>query len=102
MALALMGGLLTGGCSTKAGDATPMPLGDGPVNTGTFPNLNIPQQAAAPQLTQEETDAKLAALRRAQHTQSPGATYESAEQRRKRLKLLGDEQAETLRVIEAN
>jgi hypothetical protein len=35
----------------------------GPKDTGTFPNLNIARQQAAPQFTDEETKAKLATLK---------------------------------------
>ena len=46
-------------------------------------------------------DAKLAQLRAKQQTQNPGSTpVESPEARRKRLQLLQDEQADTLKVIE--
>jgi hypothetical protein len=34
----------------------------GPINTGTFPNLNIPPQVAAKQFTPEEQQAKMAEL----------------------------------------
>ena len=73
-----------------------------PTDTGTFPNLNIPQRAATTQLTPEETEAQLASLRAAaQQQQSPAGEAESAEARRKRLQVLQAEQAETLRVIES-
>lgn len=35
----------------------------GPKDTGSFPNLNIARQQAAPQFTDEETKAKLAELK---------------------------------------
>jgi hypothetical protein len=88
-------------CSSTAED---VPMAEGrsgaPTDTGTFPNLNIPQQAATAQFTEEETQAKLSALRAAQQRQSPGTAVESPEARRKRLQLLQAEQAETLKVIE--
>ncbi len=72
-----------------------------PTDTGTFPNLNIPKQAATAQFTEEEKEAKLAQLRAVQHEQNPGAApVESPEVKRKRLQLLQDEQDETLKVIE--
>jgi hypothetical protein len=73
----------------------------GPTDTGTFPNLNIPRQAATAQFTEEEKQAKLAQLRAVQQSQDPGAPVESPEARRKRLKLAADEQADTLKVIES-
>ncbi len=93
---------LAAGCTSV--ETVPVAEGrtGGPVDTGTFPNLNVPQQAAAPQLTQAETDAKLAALRAAAARQSPGAGVETAEARRRRLQLTADDQADTLNVIEGN
>lgn len=90
------------GCSTASDEGAPMALGEGPANTGTFPNLNVPQQAAAPQLSSDETATKIAALRRAQQGQTGPTSYETSEQRRKRLQLIGEEQDETLKVIENN
>ena len=90
-------------CSSTTLEDVPVAEGrsGGPTDTGTFPNLNIPQQAATTQFTDEERDAKLAQLRAKQQTQSPGSTpVESPEARRKRLQLLQDEQADTLKVIE--
>ena len=94
---------LAAGC-TSVEETVPVAEGrtGGPIETGTFPNLNVPQHAAAAQLTQAETDAKLAALRSAAARQSPGAAGETAEARKKRLQLLADDQADTLKVIEGN
>jgi hypothetical protein len=101
-AMAVIAGLALGGCTSAPEDTAPAGFAERGANTGTFPNLNIPQRAAAPQLTQEETDAKLARLRGLQQRQSPGAPVETSEERRKRLKLIGEDQAETLKVIEEN
>ena len=101
-ALAGIVGLALVGCTSAPEDTAPSGFAERGANTGTFPNLNIPQRAAAPQLTQEETDAKLARLRGLQQRQSPGAPVETSEERRKRLKLIGEDQAETLKVIEEN
>ena len=95
------------GCSTveppplSRYDQAALAAGRGPIDTGTFPNLNVPQQAATRQFTTEERDAKLAALSAEQQRLAPGST-ETPEQRRRRLKLLADEQQETLEVIENN
>ncbi|PSJ59768.1 hypothetical protein [Pseudaminobacter soli (ex Li et al. 2025)] len=40
------------------------------VNTGTYPNLNIAPQVAAPQLSDEEKNAKLAGLKAVQNAQA--------------------------------
>jgi hypothetical protein len=90
-------------CSSTTVEDVPMAEGrsGGPTDTGTFPNLNIPQQAATTQFTNEERDAKLAQLRAKQQAQSPGSSpVESPEARRKRLQISQDEQSETLKVIE--
>ncbi len=100
--LAVIAGLALGGCTSTPEDTAPVGFAERGANTGTFPNLNIPQHAAAPQLTNEETEAKLARLRSLERTQSPGSAVETAEERRKRLKLVGEDQAETLKVIEQN
>jgi hypothetical protein len=95
--------LFIAACSSTVLEDVPVAEGrrGGPTDTGTFPNLNIPQQAATTQFTDEERDAKLAQLRARQQTQNPGSTpVESPEARRKRLQLLQDEQADTLKVIE--
>jgi hypothetical protein len=102
-AAALAAALAVAACSNTTNEDVPVAAGrsGGPVDTGTFPNLNIPQQAATTQFTDEERDAKLAELRARQQTQDPGAApVESAEARRKRLQVLQDEQADTLKVIE--
>jgi hypothetical protein len=102
-AAVLASALSIAACSTSTVEDVPMAEGrsGGPTDTGTFPNLNIPQQAATAQFTEEEKQAKLAQLRAVQHTQSLGAApVESPEAKRKRLQLLQDEQDDTLKVIE--
>lgn len=73
-----------------------------PTDTGTFPNLNVPQHAAASQFTADEKEAKLARLTALQQKQNPGAgdSASDAEAARKRLKASVDDQEETLKVIE--
>ena len=100
-ATALAAALFSAACSSTVEDV-PVAEGrsGGPTDTGTFPNLNIPRQAATTQFTQDETQAKLAQLRAVQQRQNPGAPVESAEAQRKRLQVSQDEQANTLKVIE--
>lgn len=95
--------LFVAACSTSTVEDVPVAEGrsGGPTDTGTFPNLNVPQQAAAAQFTDQEREAKLARLRGVQHAQASDAPVETAEARRRRLKLSADEQEETLRVIES-
>jgi hypothetical protein len=49
--------------STNTDGATSLAAGEGPKDTGTFPNLNIKPQVAAPQFTDAERNAKLAELK---------------------------------------
>ncbi|RUX43762.1 hypothetical protein EOA33_28515 [Mesorhizobium sp. M4A.F.Ca.ET.050.02.1.1] len=66
----LSAGLAAGGCSTSnTTNAAPVAGVEGPKDTGSYPNLNIPPQVAAKQLTKEETDAKLAQLKGEQQAQ---------------------------------
>jgi len=51
------------GCSSTSSGPTPVAVNAGPKDTGTFPNLNIKPQVAAPQFTEEEKNAKLAELK---------------------------------------
>jgi hypothetical protein len=101
-AAALVALLSTAACSSTTLDDVPAAEGrsGGPTDTGTFPNLNVPQQAATAQFTEDEKQAKLAQLRGLQQRQNPGAPVETAEARRQRLQVSQDEQANTLKVIE--
>lgn len=66
----LCGLLPAGGCtSDNANGPTPVATAQGPKDTGSYPNLNIPPQVAAKQLTKEETAAKLAQLKADQQAQ---------------------------------
>lgn len=73
--MALMAGLVgmllpTGSCtSTSANNTAPTALTEGPKDTGSYPNLNIPPQVAAKQFTKEETAANLAKLKAEQQAQ---------------------------------
>ena len=113
----MVGAVGLSGCSTSSIDdispsAAPSATGSGAfpdapavagaTNTGTFPNLNDVPKAANSQLSPQERDAKLAALEAAREGQRPPGSRETEEQRRKRLKLLADRQADTLKVIESN
>ena len=93
----------TGCASSTSADAPAFSGAEaaGPIDTGTYPNLNIAPRAAAEQFTPEEAAAKLAALEAARQIQAPGATAETEEARRRRLKLLSDGQSDTLQVIES-
>ena len=62
--------LAAGGCtSANTGNGMNTGLTQGPQDTGSYPNLNIPPQVAAKQLTPEETQAKLALLKGEQQGQ---------------------------------
>jgi hypothetical protein len=63
--------LAAGGCtSANTGNGMNVGLTQGAQDTGSYPNLNIPPQVAAKQLTPEETQAKLALLKGEQQAQA--------------------------------
>jgi len=101
-AVALAAAMLATACTSSTLEDVPAAEGrSGSVtDTGTFPNLNIPRQAATQQFTEAEKQAKLAQLHAVQQRQNPGASGESPEAKRKRLQVLQDEQDATLKVIE--
>ncbi|MGX9177687.1 hypothetical protein [Mesorhizobium sp. BHbdii] len=72
--------LAIAGCSsTNIEGATPVAATDGPKNTGTYPNLNIPPQVAAKQFTEAEKNAKLAQLKADEQAQaSKGGAVKAA------------------------
>jgi hypothetical protein len=92
------------GCATSPVEEAALAPGRSgmPTDTGTFPNLNIPQQAATTQFTEDEKQAKLSRLTALQQKQNPGGTDSAAaaEAQRKKLKVSADGQDETLKVIE--
>ncbi|WP_225247961.1 hypothetical protein [Mesorhizobium sp. J8] len=68
----LVGVLLpAGGCTSTSPNnaAAPTALTEGPRDTGSYPNLNVPPQVAAKQFTKEETAANLAQLKAEQQAQ---------------------------------
>lgn len=69
--------VVAAGCGTTIEDAVP-----GARRTGAYPNLNIPPEAAANQLTDEEAEAGIAAVaaaRRAQQAAGAGKSESEAE-----------------------
>lgn len=107
LALAVVASVASAGCTSSAleeGVPPPRPGATGvPTNTGTYPNLNVAPKAAATQMTVEERDAKLAALRAAQQRQGPPGGSASSDAEKNRLKLIRNENgADTLKVIEGN
>ena len=75
--------LAAGGCtSTSTNSSAPTAMTEGPKDTGSYPNLNIPPKAAAKQLTKEETAASLAQLKAEQQAQlsKGGGTAKPANQ----------------------
>ncbi|UDL90108.1 hypothetical protein LGH82_01520 [Mesorhizobium sp. PAMC28654] len=69
--------LAISGCSSTGMEgSTPVASAEGPKDTATFPNLNIPPKVAAQQFTEAEKTAKLAQLKadeRAQAAKNSGA-----------------------------
>lgn len=98
-AIVLMG--MAGCSSTNTSGPTPIAVSAGPKDTGTFPNLNIKPQVAAPQFTEAEKNAKLAQLKADENSQAAkGASPKVADQAAltELAKKHGDE---TLKQIEA-
>lgn len=58
---------LLAACASPAVDGSARSPEEGPVDTGTVPNLNIQPEAAATQFTPQEARAKLAALKASGH-----------------------------------
>lgn len=83
--------LVAAGCaSSTIDDAVPTA---GVKNTGQFPNLNIPPEVAASQLTEEEKQAKMAALKGAQEQQAATAATATAETDEAELRKLAETHA---------
>ena len=78
------------------------PARRGPADTGSFPNLNIPPQAATAQFTPRRGQRSLRHCEPSSSSRRRAARRDAEEARRKRLKLLADEQDDTLKVIEDN
>ncbi|MBA3446594.1 MAG: hypothetical protein H0T56_03105 [Pseudaminobacter sp.] len=75
----------------------------GPIDTGTFPNLNVAPQAAAAQISPGEKAANLAGLSAARAGQvAPGGATSSAAEKLRLRKLAATHAAEALKEIENN
>jgi len=102
--LAVVAAALLAGCATSPVEEAALAPGrsGSPTETGSFPNLNIPQQAATTQFTEDEKQAKLSRLTALQQKQNPGGAdaAAAAEAQRKKLKIAADGQDDTLKVIE--
>ena len=81
LALLAIGGCASSGeTATATATAQGASVADGARDTGTFPNLNIPAPSAAPQFTDQQKTAKLAALKADQRAQSGGGAVKVANQ----------------------
>ncbi len=58
--------LMAAGCASSTVEEAVPAGARGPVNTGTFPNLNVPPKQAADQITDDKKTADMAALTAAQ------------------------------------
>ena len=101
-AAVLVGALSLSACATSPVEDVAAASGRSgqPVDTGSYPNLNIPPQVATEQFSESERDAKLAQLSALQHRGGPGSTTTDGSNTRKRLQVSQDAQEETLRIIE--
>ena len=76
------------------------PASSGPRDTGTFPNLNIPPQVAAPAFTTVEKVQSTAVLRAAQAGQGSGSAEQAAADNAMLRRLAKSHGAEALNAIE--
>ncbi|PSJ65586.1 hypothetical protein [Kumtagia ephedrae] len=91
------------GCASSASD-TAMPLVPqrGPLNTGTYPNLNVPPQVAAPPMTDEDKGRVTARIQSAQSAQATSGRGVGTTGDPRRLQKLAEEHGgDTLKAIEA-
>ena len=89
-------------CATPPDE--PMPLGpvSGPIDTGTYPNLNVAPQTAAAPITDEDKESLKGRLAGAQSRQQSAGRGAGTKGNSARLKKLADDQgAETLKAIQA-
>lgn len=95
----VLGALAVSGCGSTQTQAGGQGLQDGPLNSGTYPNLNIPPRSAAEPLTAQETSEKLSALKARSSAQASEKVKQDASEAR--LKALAKNHAkQTLDVIE--
>lgn len=100
-ALALLGGCASADLADAVPSAQPSGLSSGqPRNTGTFPNLNIPPQVAASQITPDEKAAKLSELEAAQAAQPVAQAGNTAADQIRLKKLAETHASSTLAEIE--
>lgn len=90
--------LAAAGCASSASNSAAVGA-RGAQDTGTYPNLNIAPQVAAPQLTEEEKAAKLAQLHAAQQRQG-GAGSGAAADTKSMTALARQHGTEALKAIE--
>lgn len=73
----------------------------GAMNTGTFPNLNVPPKPAADQLSGEQTTSDIAALKASGSKNASAASVPSGQADPAALRKLGETHAaDTLKSIE--
>lgn len=94
---------LTAGCASNIEEGVGPPRnvpslsGSGPKDTGTYPNLNIQPETAAPQMTEDQRLANAARLKGAGNAAQANATVQpmsAAEQAR--LKKLAEDQGKSV------
>lgn len=91
--------LVVSGCGSTQMQDGGQGLQDGPLNSGTYPNLNIPPRSAAEPLTAQETKDKLSELKARSSAQASEKVKQDASEAR--LKALAKNHAkQTLDVIE--
>ncbi|MDW6023917.1 hypothetical protein SAZ10_19400 [Mesorhizobium sp. BAC0120] len=90
----------SGQVGTASSKSVDTGLSEGPRNTGTFPNLNIPPKAATAQITPDEKTADTESLQAAQQAKAARAAGEAPTDPAVLRKLAATHTADTLKVIE--
>jgi hypothetical protein len=74
----------------------------GPIDTGTFPNLNVPPQVAAPPMTNDDTARLTGRIASAQSAQAASGSGAGATGNTARLQTLAEQHGDdTLKAIAA-
>lgn len=97
----LLPATLLGGCASSQTSAA-TPSGPGPIDTGTYPNLNVPPEVAATPLTDEDKDRLNGRIDTAHSRQAAAGAGAGTKGDPAHLqKLAEDHGAETLKAIDA-
>lgn len=103
LAISLAAPAVVSGCASNSMDtAMPVVSQGGPVDTGTYPNLNVPPQVAAAQMTEDDKANLTGRIASAQSRQAASGRGAGTKGDPARLRRLAEQQgADTLDAIKA-